>query len=64
MVIFDDSQLVINFCNRVAKPGRPKLLLALQQVRELTKKLPLRPSFRHVPREFNKIADWLTNVAR
>lgn len=64
IVIFGDSQLVINFCNRRARPSVGDLYEAMQRVHGLRKDLQTRVFFRHVPRENNKLADWLTNVAR
>lgn len=64
VVVLGDSQLVVDFCNRRARPSVGDLYEAMQRVHALRKVLPCRVFFRHVPRERNQLADWLTNVAR
>jgi ribonuclease HI len=64
IVIYGDSQLIINFCNRKARPSVGDLYAAIQEVERHKKTLGVPVFFRHVPRENNGLADWLTNVAR
>ena len=62
LVVIGDSKLVIDFCNGAARPQQTDLFLGLKEVRKLTRGLSVH--YRHVPRSANKLADWLTNVAR
>ena len=64
VVIFGDSRLVIDFANRAAKPGKASLFLLMREVATLKRQLGVKVLFRHVLREQNALADWLTNVAR
>lgn len=64
IVIYGDSQLVINFCNRRARPSVNELYSAMQEIQRLRKDITRPVFFRHVPREQNVVADWLTNKAR
>lgn len=64
VVIYGDSQLIINFCNRKARPAVTDLYEAMQAVKACAARIPVPVYFRHIPRESNGLADWLTNVAR
>ena len=63
LLVLGDSELVINFCTRRNRPSR-KFLEQVNRVRARAKALGVPVRFRHVKREANQIADWLTNVAR
>jgi ribonuclease HI len=60
LVVYGDSQLVINFCNRKARPAVTDLYEAMQAVKACTARLAIPVYFRHIPRERNQLADWLT----
>ena len=65
IVVFGDSRLVVDFANRVAKPGKSQLFLAVREIEKLRRQLRgVRITFRHVLRDKNQVADWLANVAR
>lgn len=64
IVVYGDSQLVMNFCNRRARPAVHDLYMVMTRVHDTRRKLPSPVFYRHVPRELNGLADWLTNVAR
>ncbi len=63
MVVRGDSKLIIDFCNKAARPGQQHLYLAMHTVRELAKQLGARVLYRHVPRDDNTWADWLGRLA-
>ena len=50
VVVVGDSQLVIDFCNRQARPGNPVLFRIWQDLQVLQRKKHWRLHFRHVPR--------------
>jgi hypothetical protein len=56
--------LIINFCNRKARPSVGDLYADVQGVFRIKRELGVPVHFRHIPRERNATADWLTNVAR
>jgi hypothetical protein len=56
--------LIINFCNRKARPSVGDLYTDVQGIFRMKKELGVPVHFRHIPRERNSTADWLTNVAR
>ena len=59
-----DSQLIIDFANRVARPSKAKLFLGVRRLCKLEKYLSAWIVYQQVPREENNIADWLYNVVR
>ena len=63
VVVRGDSKLVIDFCNKSARPGEQHLYLAMHTVRELASQLGARVVYRHKPREENTWADWLGRLA-
>lgn len=64
VVVYGDSQLIINFCNRKARPSVAELYTAVQEIFRHRRNLTAPVFFRHIPREMNVVADWLANVAR
>ncbi len=64
VVVFGDSQLIINFCNRKARPAVTDLYEAMASVKVCAARVGVPVYFRHIPRERNGLADWLANVAR
>ena len=64
LVVYGDSRLAIDFANRVCRPGKAELYVAMQRVAEIRRRLPFKVLFRHVERAKNSVADWLSNVAR
>ena len=62
--VVGDSKLIVDFCRRASRPGKPELFVGMRQVQDLSRQLSPRPVFLHVPREANDFADWLAGVAR
>lgn len=62
LMVCGDSKLTIDFFNRAARPSNTLLFLGVKEGRE--KLRGIKAAFRHVPREDNQLADWLTRVAR
>ena len=62
--VIRDSQLIIDFANRIALPSKAKLFLGVRNFHELEKRLSAWIVYQQVLCEENKIADWLCNVAR
>ena len=54
-----DSQLIVDFANRVARPSKAKLFLGVQKLCELEKHSSAWIVYQQVLQEENKIADWL-----
>ena len=59
-----DSQLIIDFANRIAHPSKAKLFLGVQKLCELENHSSASIVYQQVLQEENKIADWLCNVVR
>jgi ribonuclease HI len=57
IVIYGDSQLIINFCNRNTRPLVGDLYTAIQEVEWHRRNLRVPVYFRHIPRENNALAD-------
>ena len=64
VLMIGDSQLIYDFANRIARPSKAKLFLGVQKLCKLEKCLSARLVYQQVPEAENKIADWLSNVAR
>ena len=64
VLVLGDSQLTIDFCTRRASPGVPDLYKGLKRIQQLRRKLGAHVTFRHVSRNVNQLADWLTRVAK
>ena len=64
VLVIGDSQLIINFANRIARPLKAKPFLGVQRLHKLEKCLSARIVYQQVLCEENKIADWLCNVVR
>lgn len=64
VVVYGDSQLVVNFCNRRARPSVGELYASVQEIMRHRRCIGTPVFFRHVPRELNAVADWLANAAR
>ena len=60
VVFVGDSRLVVDFCLRVARPKRAALFTILERVLQLWRQLRPKVVVVHVPRRYNKIADWLS----
>ncbi len=63
IVVRGDSKLIIDFCNRAARPGQQHQYLPMGEVKDIARQLPGRVLYRHIPREENNWADWLGRVA-
>ena len=63
LLVRGDSNLVIAFMNKAAKPGKRELVVSVKEARETTMGWGRRVRYQWVPREENKWADWLSNVA-
>lgn len=63
-MILGDTKLIIDFCNRRARPSLHELWVATKEIVRLRGSVSKPIFYRHVPRHLNALADWLTNVAR
>lgn len=57
-----DSKLVVDFCARTARPSHAPLFLALAELNLVFRQLCGNFCVTHVPREQNRIADWLSKI--
>lgn len=71
VLVLGDSRLVIDFCTRRARPGVDALFVGVRLVQRLRRELrgsghggPVEVVFGHVPRDENRMADWLARYAR
>jgi hypothetical protein len=62
IIIRGDSKLILDFCNRLARPGQQHLYLAMAEIHDKRRQLRGKVIFRHVGRELNTWADWLGRV--
>lgn len=64
IIVTGDSTLVIDFYNRAASPNKPSFVKQMKRMHALLKQSSIPIYFQHVAREYNKLADWLTNIPR
>ena len=64
VLVIGDSQLIIDFSNRLARPSNAKLFLGVRKLCEMEKHVSAWIVYQQVPQKENKIADWLCNVVR
>ena len=58
-----DSKLIISFLQKTARPGKTELVQAMQDVRAVVGRWQgRRVNYKHIPRELNHQADWLSKV--
>ena len=62
-VIIGDNSSILNYWRRTARVRRPNLITELQRAQLLAATEPPRISWRYVPREANKEADFLAGIA-
>lgn len=60
MNVIGDSKLIIDFLNRKSQPGDKFFVSHIQSIKEITRKIPGRIMFVHVPRDSNTHADFLS----
>ena len=63
IVFKGDSRLIIQFMTGGARPGKPYLLHKVKECKRLSKEFQCRVYWHFVPREENRIADWLARQA-
>ena len=63
VLVLGDSELTIDFCTRKASPGKPELFRGLKRINALRREVRGAVVFRHIRRNNNQLADWLTRVA-
>ena len=51
------------FCGQ-ATPNKPSFFKKTSLIKKTVRSVPFKVHFKHVGREGNKVADWLTNVPR
>ena len=63
LLVRGDTNLIISFMTRQARPGKRELVMLVKQAQELIRGWGRVVRFQWVAREDNKEADWLSNVA-
>ena len=61
--VIGDSELMINFMNRAARPSKPSLMRKVVEATTIRHRLGMRVIFSHVLRAGNQVADWLARQA-
>ena len=61
VIFFLDSELVVKQLNGVYKIKKPELQILNLSVRKIFRELDKKIFFKHIPREQNKVADFLVN---
>ncbi len=63
LLVRGDADLIIKFLNKSARPGKRELVVMVKRTQEALRGWGRTVHFQWVPREENKMADWLSNVA-
>ena len=63
LLVRGDTNLIISFMTRAARPGKRELVVLVKEAQDLLRGWGRKVRFQWVPRDENKTADWLSNVA-
>ena len=64
LVVYGDSELIINFMRGSMRPSKPLLTKMIKEAKLIGRSLKVGVTYLHVDRELNAVADWLGNEAR
>ncbi len=63
LLVRGDTNLIISFMTRAARPGKRELVILVKEAQDTLRGWGRKVRFQWVPREENRTADWLSNVA-